>query len=205
MYDDVMAELRAYYDREAEQRDADREYPAWKATERQRFLDLMRAAGKRTLLEIGAGPGRDGRFFAQQGLEVVCTDLSTEMVRRCRAKGLTAHQMDFLHLDFPPASFDAVYALNCLLHVPTADLPAVLRTIYALLRPGGLFYVGVYGGIEQEGRPDDADPRSRFFAFHADARMRELLSERFEVASFRAVALPWENSTHFQSFVLRRA
>lgn len=60
-------------------------------------------------------------------LQVVATDLSPAMVGFCRQKGLDAHVMDFLHLDFPAGSFDAVYALNCLLHVPNADLPECWR------------------------------------------------------------------------------
>ncbi len=60
--------------------------------------------------------------------------------------------MDFLHLDFPPESFDAVYALNCLLHVPNGDLPDILEVIRAVLRPGGWFFLGLYdgGGGEEE-------------------------------------------------------
>ena len=37
--------------------------------------------------------------------------------------------MDFLHLDFAPESFDAVDAMNRLLHVPDSDLPAVLEAV----------------------------------------------------------------------------
>ncbi|MGN9787218.1 hypothetical protein ACTMTF_37750 [Nonomuraea sp. ZG12] len=33
------------------------------------------------------------------------------MVALCWEKGLEAHVMDFLHLDFPPGSFDAVHVL----------------------------------------------------------------------------------------------
>ena len=32
---------------------------------------------------------------------MVAADLSAAMVERCRAKGIEAHVMDFLHLDFP--------------------------------------------------------------------------------------------------------
>ena len=103
------------------------------------------------LLEIGAGPGHDSAFFAGHGLQVVATDLSPAMVGFCRSKGLDAHVMDFLHLDFPAGSFDAVYALNCLLHVPNADLPEVLAAIRAVLRPGGWLFLGVYGGNGGEG------------------------------------------------------
>jgi hypothetical protein len=40
------------------------------------------------------------------------------MVARCRDKGLDAQVMDFSQLNFPAQSFDAVHAMNCLLHVP---------------------------------------------------------------------------------------
>src|SRR5215469_10540854 len=98
------------------------------------------------MLEIGAGTGQDSLFFAGHDLDVIATDISAAMVARCRDKGLDARVMDFSQLDFPAESFDAVYAMNCLLHVPDAELPAVLRSIARVMVPGGLFFLGVYGG-----------------------------------------------------------
>src|SRR5215467_5900462 len=132
MYDQVITNLLEFYNRDVDRRES-REYPAWKREERQHFLSLLQQEGKTSLLEIGAGTGRDSQFFQKQGLDVISTDLSPEMVKRCRQKGLTAYVMDFLHLDFPADSFDAIYSFNC------------------LLKPTGLFYLGVYGGIEREG------------------------------------------------------
>jgi SAM-dependent methyltransferase len=207
-YRRVTADLQRYYDDEAAERAQDASYPGWKAQERERFLRLLQAEGKRSLLEIGSGPGRDALFFQQQGLDVVCTDLSPAMVRYCRAKGLAARVMDFLHLDFPAQSFDAVHALNCLLHVPTADLPGVLRSIQTVLRSGGLFYLGVYGGIEREGTsPTDPHERAgvrRYFSYHTDELMRELVSPWFAIVSFTAIPIEREPDDHFQSLILRR-
>ena len=87
----------------------------------------------------------------------------------------------------PPASFDAVSALNCLLHVPTPDLPPVLKALSEVLVPGGLLYVGTWGGPNQEGPV--ADPRypvPRFFAFRSDEVMRQLLAGQFDILSFAA-------------------
>ncbi len=102
------------------------------------------------MLEVGAGTGQDSLFFQENGFDVVATDLSPEHVRRCREKGLDAHVMDFLGLDFPAASFDAIYAFNCLLHVSSADFPAVLKIIERLLKPGGVFFLGQHGGAESD-------------------------------------------------------
>jgi len=204
-YQQVTEDLRlAYSDESAKDRDqAGKE--DWKIAERQRFLDLLKQEYKQTLLEVGAGTGTDSIFFQSNGLRVVCTDLSPAMIRLCREKGLEAYAMDFLRLDFPPASFEALYALNCLLHVPTTDLPAVLQKLRDLLCPGGLFFLGVYGGTEQEGiHTDDWHKPPRFFAHHTDDFMLEITGRFFEIVSFRTIALG-ENWWHFQSITLRRS
>jgi len=203
-YQQVITSLRAAYSREsAEQRD-NTEKEDWKVVERQQFFTLLQQEGKTSLLEIGAGTGKDSLFFKDNGLRVVCTDLSPAMIDLCREKGLEAYVMDFLNLDFTPASFDAIYALNCLLHVPGADLPSVLQKIRDLLRPGGLFFLGVYGGIEKEGiNESDYHKPPRFFSHHTDEFMQHVTARFFELVSFKAIALPGK-TMHFQSMILRR-
>ena len=203
-YQQVIDNLRMSYNREkAEQREqTGKEH--WKVTERQQFLLLLQQEGKVSLLEIGAGTGQDSLFFQENGLDVVCTDLSPDMVNLCREKGLKAYVMDFLSLDFPPGSFDAIYALNCLLHVPTHALPSVLQKLRELLRPGGLFFLGVYGGFEQEGpHEEDWHDPPRFFAHHTDEFMQRVTAPFFDLVSFKAIPLQG-HEWHFQSMVLRR-
>jgi len=202
-YRHVIDDLRQSYDHQAEERDK-HDISAWKIEERAHFLSLLQAERRRRLLEIGAGTGWHAKFFQENGLAVVCTDLSPENVRLCRAKGLTAYAMDFLSLDFPDGSFDAVFALNCLLHVPGQDLPRVLTAIQGVLKPRGLFYLGMYGGKEQEGVwPEDGYEPKRFFCFHTDDQIRRVTSEFFELLRFKRIALEGDDF-HFQSLILRR-
>lgn len=204
-YQQAIYYLRKSYSPEKAQERDQMEKETWKVVERQAFLDLLKREGKRTLLEVGAGTGTDGFFFQENGLRVVCTDLSPAMVELCRAKGLEAHVRDFLGLDFPPASFEALYALNCLLHVPGRDLPAVLEKLHSLLRPGGLFFLGVYGGFEQEGiHESDQHQPPRFFARHTDDYMKEAVSAFFEIVSFKSIPIE-DKKWHFQAMVLRRS
>jgi SAM-dependent methyltransferase len=204
-YDRLIEDLRQSYDRMAEERDR-KPLPTWKIEDRQRFLSLLREEGKRSLLEIGAGTGAHSKFFQDSGLEVTSTDLSPRNVALCRSKGLTAHVMDFMNLDFPDCSFDAVFAMNCLIHVPADDLPQVLQAIRAPLRFGGVFYLGAYGGKRREGvwAGDHYQPR-RFFSFMSDEEIKAVTTRFFELVAFRRIPLEDEPDFHFQSLILRRS
>ncbi|MET9019380.1 class I SAM-dependent methyltransferase [Actinopolymorpha sp. NPDC004070] len=209
-YDDVLDSLRLAYDDGAERRDAT-DKASWKLAERAAFLDRLRAEGATTLLEVGAGTGQDSAYFGDNDLRVAATDLSPAMVERCRAKGIDARVADFLHLGFPPGSFDAAYAMNCLLHVPNADLPAVLGSIATVLRPGGLFFLGVYGGEQGEGPlADDRHDPPRFFASRTDEEIQEYARRSFEIVDFHVVSVtdfhggPPASDFRFQSLTLRR-
>lgn len=204
-YPDILASLRAAYDREADDREsrAGSKTP-WKVAERTAFLERIRSEDRRTILELGAGTGHDSLFFKEQGLDVVAIDLSPRMVEHCRAKGLDARVGDLLHLGFPPASFDAVYALNCLLHVPTADLGATLESIRAVMRPTALFFLGVYGGRAHEGPlENDGHVPPRLFSLRTDDELQRLVAPYFELVDFHTVPLE-EDDFHFQSLTLRR-
>ncbi|MET7402752.1 class I SAM-dependent methyltransferase [Dactylosporangium sp. NPDC005572] len=201
-YDDVLAPLREAYDARAAWRDEQPKEP-WKLAERATFRQRL-APGAR-LLEIGAGTGQDSAYFQQEGLAVVAVDLSPAMVEHCRAKGVEAHVRDFLRLDLPPASFDAVYALNCLLHVPDHDLPAVLVSIRAVLREGGLLFVGLYGGTEStEGpAPTDSHVPPRFFSWRTDEQLLAFAAAaHFTVVDFHPVDTG--RGFRFQSLTLVR-
>jgi SAM-dependent methyltransferase len=205
-YADVTTALRAAYDGSAGERERGEVAP-WKQAERERFLAALRRAGARTLLEVGAGTGKDALYFRDHGLDVTCTDLSPAMVALCRQKGLRAEVRDVLHLGLPPAAFDAVYTLNCLLHVPRRDLAAALAAIRAVLRPGGLCFLGVYGGRDSEGVwADDRHEPQRFFSFNSDAGLRRAVAPHFDLLDFRAVPVDrsGDSGLHFQALLLRR-
>ena len=177
---------------------------AWKAEERAAFLALLQQEHRQSLLEIGAGAGKDSKFFYDQGLAVTCIDLSPEMVRLCRQKGLAAHVMDMTRLNFPPNSFDAVYSLNSLLHIPKVEFPIVLKNVRKILKPTGLFYLGVYGGEEFEGiwELDSYTPK-RFFSFHSDENIQKTTVEVFDLLSFKSLNVN-SNNLHFQALILRK-
>ena len=58
----LRADLILSYNRQAEQRNQS-EIEDWKAVERAEFLSLLKSEQKQSLLESGAGHGRDSKFF----------------------------------------------------------------------------------------------------------------------------------------------
>lgn len=91
-------------------------------------------------------------------------------------------------------------ALNCLWHVPGAALPAVLQNIRNLLRPAGLFFLGVYGGFEEEGIYEkDYHVPPRFFSHHSDEFMQQVTAPYFDLVSFKVIEAPGRNM-HFSVY-----
>jgi SAM-dependent methyltransferase len=196
--------LRESYNHHAQERES-RVKQEWKIGERSIFLSLLQREHKNSLLEIGAGTGHDSRFFQDQGLETVCIDLSPVMVELCRQKGLTTYVMDMGDIQFPDGSFDAIYSMNSLLHLPKAELPAVLREMDRILRTGGMVYLGVYGGYDQEGiREEDSYIPKRFFSYFTDENLEREVTKVFDILSFKQIFLEPENLLHFQSLILKK-
>ena len=60
------------------------------------------------------------------------------------------HQ-DFLALDLPDAVFDGIFANASLFHVPSRELPRVLRELRAALKPRGVLFSSNPRGNNEEG------------------------------------------------------
>jgi SAM-dependent methyltransferase len=195
--------LATTYDNHASERD-ERGEAEWRWPLAEAFLGRL-GIGDR-LLEIGAGTGFTARWFADAGLRVVATDLSPAQVERCRAKGLEAHARDMYDLGFPVGSFEAVWAMNCLLHAPNRDLHEVLMGIHRVLVPGGLFHLGLWGGVDEEGiYEDDFYLPPRFFSFRSDDEIQRRVREVFNIVSFEALdPETTDDRLHMQSLVARR-
>jgi len=197
--------LSRAYNKKSVDRDQSSIQP-WKVKERDVFYSYLKKENKSSLLEIGAGTGKDSLFFNERGIKTFSTDLSPDSVKLCKEKGLEAKVMSFDQLDIPNNQFDSVWALNCLLHVPKKNLNKVLKEIDRVLYSEGLFYMGVYGGENHEGVwEDDFYVPKRFFSFFEDYSIKEVLSEVFEIEYFNCV--PKEvvgGKFHFQSIILRK-
>lgn len=198
----IKENLKETYNKYAHVREKN-EAQQWKTETRELFLNFIKKENKKSLLEIGCGHGRDSKFFIENGLAVISTDISDEMVKVCKEKGINALELDFYNLHTINKTFDSVWALNCLLHIEKKSLPKVLMEINEVLNPSGLFFMGVYGGEESEGIwEDDIYSPPRFFSSYTDEHIKEVVSQYFEIVSFKRIETGGEK--HFQSLILRK-
>jgi len=125
---------------------------------RQALLRHIEGQAPLRILDFGCGPGGlDGsiRFCEMAREHTDCEVL---------------HQ-DMLALDLPASEFDGVFANASLFHVPTQELPRVLRQLRATLRPRGILFASNPRGDNREGWQGE-----RYGAYHDLSRWRALVT-----------------------------
>ncbi len=190
------------YEKYAHER-ASRSPDEFKVQERSEFLKFLKDDRRKTLLEIGCGPGQDAQFFQAQGFKVLAVDNTPMMVKFTAEKGIPAQVLDCYDLNEINERFDAVYTMNCLLHIPKRDFDQVLRLISDRLNESGLMYLGIWGDQNFEGiwKKDRYEPK-RFFSFWKTEALLEVLQRSFRLEYYRRLE-PHEGRV-FNSFIVRK-
>ncbi len=136
------------------------------------LLQYIEGEAPFTLLDFGCGPGRDLKTFTELGHVAVGLEGAAHFVEMARTHGNgEVWQQDFLKLDLPEKHFDGVFANASLFHVPSQELPRVLRELNATLKPRGVLFSSNPHGHNEEGWN-----RGRYGAFYDLETWRRYLS-----------------------------
>jgi SAM-dependent methyltransferase len=115
-----------------------------------------------TILDFGCGPGRDLTAFVKLGHIAIGLEGSPRFAAIARGQSeCEVWRQDFLQLDLPPHRFDGVFANAALFHVPSQEVPRVLRELHATLKPGGALFSSNPRGHNEEGWSGE-----RYGAYH---------------------------------------
>lgn len=116
------------------------------------LLQHLRGRGPFRILDFGCGPGRDLKAFKELGHEAIGLEGAQRFVQLARSySGCEVWQQDFLELQLPREFFDGVFANASLFHVPSQELPRVLRELWAALKPFGVLFSSNPRGDNEEG------------------------------------------------------
>ena len=126
------------------------------------LLQSIEAPPPFDLLDLGCGPGRDLRTFTALGHRATGLEGSSQLAELARTNsGCGVLEQNLLALKLPSGHFDGVFANAVLFHVPTQELPRILRELHAALKSGGALFTSNPRGEGQEGWNGD-----RYGAFH---------------------------------------
>ena len=199
----VRADLRSYYEEEA--RLAARGPLRGRRLElRAQFVEQLVAEQRSSVIDFGAGPGRDAVGFHDAGISYVGLDLA-------HGNGVIAAQSDTIvmqaSIDAPPlrqASFDAGWSMSTLMHVPDPDVPTALKALVAPLAPGAPMLFGLWGGtvgdhIDERG----LDGQRRLFSLRSLDRNRELFKSIGHVEREELWDVGDRSGWEYQVFLMR--
>lgn len=126
-----------------------------------------------TILDFGCGPGRDLKAFAALGHRAIGLDGAAGFAAMARAdSGCEVWRQDFLALELPRGHFDGIFANASLFHVPSQELPRVLRELRAALKHRGVLFSSNPRGENEEGWSG-----GRYGAYHDLAAWRRHLED----------------------------
>ena len=137
-----MTTTQQYYDRFSETYDNERHRGYHKLID-ELELDLVRRYGAgKDVFEAGCGTGLLLREAAGVARSAVGLDLSRGMLAPARARGLTVVQGSLTDVPLPSESFDLVYSMKVLAHVPPIE--RAVAELARLVRPGGHLLLEFY-------------------------------------------------------------
>jgi SAM-dependent methyltransferase len=194
--------LRAYYEEEARLR-LRKPVAGSRVELRDDFVTLLNAESRQSVVDFGAGPGRDGEAFVAAGLDFVGLDLAHANTVLAAERGVSVVQGSIDAPPFRQGTFDAGWSMSTLMHIPTDDVPETLTAMIKSLRPGAPLFVGVWGGDQGDIIGEfGLDGHQRFFSL----RPLDVNLELFAACGEVERATTWDlgpDEWQYQVFQLR--
>lgn len=106
------------------------------------FLKML-GEGRKRILDVGCGTGKASLFFARLGHQVCCVDLSTGMLRETMNQKSDDHDLNMTlanmkRLPFVSNSFDGLWTMAAVVHLPRQDRKTALSEFFRVLKPDGV-------------------------------------------------------------------
>lgn len=162
------------------------------------FLDKFIELSEKKIIDVGSGPGRDGLLLQEAGKNVFCVDASEAMVRLSLERGLHSTLAGFDNLPFENESFDGVWSYTALLHIPKKSIDTPLEEILRVLKPSGIFALGLIEGDTEGYKESSGVDMPRWFSFYQKDEVIDLCKKHgFELVYFETFKPRSKNYLNF--------
>lgn len=136
----------------------------------ERFCRYVKPGG--CIIDIGAGSGRDMRYFKTHGYEVEGIDASGELCRIASAYA-EAQVLNIPVSEWIPSHrYDGVWANASILHLPRTEIAGFFNKLPVILNPSGAAYISMKTGIDS-----GYDDAGRYFTAITEQELREFVTE----------------------------
>lgn len=123
------------------------------------WLALLQHKQPGTALDVGAGSGRDARWLAGQGWQVVAAEPATALRERAQQPAHSA--IDWCAARLPalaelpptPTCYDLILLSAVWMHLAPAERASALARMAGLLAPGGYLVISLRFGPDDPNRP----------------------------------------------------
>lgn len=137
------------------------------------------------ILDAGCGPGRDVKYFLEQGLNPIGIDLSPALIKIAskNVSGAKFIEMDMRDLAFESELFDGIWACASFLHLPKKDAKIALGQFFNVLKRKGLLSISVKAGLgERFVEKKEYNGFSKFYSFYSEEEIKGIISnEGFKI------------------------
>lgn len=121
-----------------------------------RFIKYMKPEG--VIIDVGAGSGRDVKYFKAAGFDVYGIDASAEMCRLSTEYTGTIIRCQTIQNWEPHIQYDGVWANASLIHLPIKDVENFIKRLPRILADTGVLYLSL-----KEGLSEGFDEKGRYF------------------------------------------
>lgn len=189
--------IKAYDDTIEEYHNKTKDLLEDQGEELQQFCSLVKKGGK--VLDLACGPGRDAKFFIEQGFEVVGVDLGEKVIAKAKQVCPKAifHVMDMCDLKFEDGSFDGIWFNAGLFAIEKKYNAQVLKKIHAILKKDSPLFISVKEGQGEGFMLDKRYNVEKYFALHTKDEIKNLLEQAgFEIINITILKPEGDYATH---------
>lgn len=186
--DPIESQLRTYYETEAARQLRPDPDPRRRRL-REEFAAEVASSGRRSVLDVGAGPAVDHEPFVAAGVRYVGVDLAVGNGVLAAAAGQIVVPGSLYALPFRSSAFTACWSMSTYQHVPDDRIDDALAEMVRVLAPGALVAVGLWGGrdeVIESTASTTGLTLPRHFTLRTHERIRSILARHLDIESHDA-------------------